>query len=398
MTETWRAAAALPAGGPSALVYTRHDGETPPLRVRRVLHRPSCAAPRAVVAIPARDEETLLPHCLDAVDAALGRLTAPAMIVVLVNDSADASFAVASACAAATAHPVLVVDVERPPALRHAGGARRAVLELAAAVTAPGGFILTTDADSVPDVGWAAASVRALEAGNDLVCGRVRVDRRERDALPSALRRRHRLEEKVKAAAVALEDRLDPRPHNPGPRHAGIFAAALAMRRDAYLAVGGLPAVACGEDEALVRRMTEEDRPVYFARDAVVRTSLRSLGRAVGGVADAIAARISDPDTPCDASVPRAAVVARRAVFRRRLRELWRRGVGPGELAAFAGAVPPPEATDRFGRLHRWFETCRAGRAARPLHPRELPAELQRYAALLRQVPAAAATAAGAPR
>jgi hypothetical protein len=391
MLQTWPAAVTLPSERPSAAAGSRPDAAATAPRVRRVFHRPSPTAARVVVAIPARNEEALIPRCLDAVDRTLAGLAAPAMVVVLVNDSDDDSFTVASAGLAATPHPALVVDVDRPPQARHAGGARRAALDLAAALAAPGGFLLTTDADSVPEPGWAAASVRALTAGNDLVCGRVRVDRGERDSLPPALRHRHRLEEKVKAAAVVLEDRLDPRPHNPGPRHADVFAAALAVRRDAYLAVGGLPPVACGEDEALVRRMIDEDRPVYFARDAVVCTSLRARGRAAGGVADAIAARLFDPEAPCDASVPRAAVVARRAVFRRRLRELWRRGLDIPKLAAFAGAAPPPEAHARFGRLHAWFEARRGGHPPRPLRPRELPAELARYAALLKQVPAPAA-------
>jgi hypothetical protein len=316
------------------------------------------------------------------------------MIVVLVNDSDDDSFALASAGVAETAHPALVLDIERPHGRRHAGGARRAALDLAAELAVPDGFLLTTDADSVVETGWAAASVRALAAGNDLVCGRVRVDRGERDELPPALRLRHRLEAKIKAAAVVLEDRMDPRPHNPAPRHADIFAAALAVRREAYLAIGGLPAVPCGEDAALVQRMADEDRPIYFARDAVVCTSLRRSGRAAGGVADAIAARLLDPEAPCDASVSRAALVARRALFRRRLRELWQRGMDAASLAAFAGGAPPPPGMDvHFGRLHRWFEACRTARPPRPLRPSELQAELARYAALLKQLPAPAGAA-----
>ncbi len=62
-----------------------------------------------------------------------------------------------------------------------------------------------------------------------------------------------------------------------------VHGANLGVRLDAYLAVGGFPVVACGEDQMLVDRLTAEGYRVLASSDEPVHTSARRTARAGGG-------------------------------------------------------------------------------------------------------------------
>lgn len=135
-----------------------------------------------------------------------------------------------------------------------------------------GVLLLSTDADSVVPPHWATGHLRLIDAGTDAVAGMVELAGR---SLSPRLAARH--------ATVLARSRR-------GDGHGNVYAANLAVRADAYLAVGGFGAVECGEEQALWRRLGAAHRVRRYATEPVVRTSARRSGRARGGLADLLAA------------------------------------------------------------------------------------------------------------
>jgi hypothetical protein len=240
-----------------------------------------------------------------------------------------------------------------------------------------GGVILTTDADSRVSADWIAINLAAIDAGADAVLGDIALDE-EGDLLPPALHRRGELESAYEALLTELSALLDPLDYNPWPHHATISAASIAITRDAYLAVGGLPRVPLGEDKALVAELVRLDRKIRFCPEIRVITSGRVEGRAPGGVADTLRLRSNDPDAFCDELLEPFRVAIKRAKWRGRLRWLRRAGklVGNGAWARELG-IPAPDA-QRICRAPTFGAAWSAVEHKSPLFHRRLlkPAEL----------------------
>ena len=73
--------------------------------------------------------------------------------------------------------------------------------------------------------------------------------------------------------------------------------ANIALRGDAYLDVGGWTDRPLSEDHCLWRRLRRRGWPVSSAASSVVITSARLQGRASGGFADTLQARIDSRRT-----------------------------------------------------------------------------------------------------
>jgi len=84
-------------------------------------------------------------------------------------------------------------------------------------------------------------------------------------------------------------------------QHDHVYGANLAVRADAYLAVGGFPAVLHGEDQALVDRLAQAGHRLLRTCEITVRTSGRLVARAPGGLAD----RLTSVDSPYRTPAPR---------------------------------------------------------------------------------------------
>lgn len=113
-------------------------------------------SPRVSVIVPARDAAATLPALLAALAA---QQDAPPYELIVADDgSRDATAALAQAAGAR-----VVRTGGRGP-----GAARNAARAVASAAV-----LAFTDADCVPAPGWLAAGVRAVDAGHDLVQGRV---------------------------------------------------------------------------------------------------------------------------------------------------------------------------------------------------------------------------------
>ena len=337
-----------------------------------------------VVAVPVRNEAERIAACLRALDAQEGLAPGRLGLVLFLNNCTDDTAAIVAGLLPGLSIPVRVI--ERTYAGAHAGWARRAAMDAAAAwldEAGAAGTLLTTDADSRVPPDWVAANLAALEAGADAVAGRVELIPEEAALLPPSLPARGRLEDAYDALITEMEARIDPDPSDPWPCHRTTIGASLAVRRTAYEQVGGMPEIPLGEDGAFVAALLEQGFRVRHDRAVMVLISARLTGRAAGGVADTIRSRCEEPDALCDArmeAVPRA---LHRYVWRARLRRLH----GQGRLArdlAWARRLGIPEtearriaALPRVGEIVAAVDRASPRLAYRPLMPRQLPGQIR---------------------
>lgn len=245
-------------------------------------------------------------------------------------------------------------------------------MDAALALAVEHGVILTTDADSFVDSDWLAVNLAEIADGVDAVAGFITAEPGELMELEPAILERGALEWEYQHLAAELEARADPEPHDPWPRHNQNCGASAAVTVAAYRRIGGLPTRPVGEDRALFQELRRADLKIRHSLDAHVVTSARTDGRATGGLADAIRLR-TDPDHPCDELLEVAMMTLRRALWRGRMRETWRRGRIGAEAEAWAERlrVTPAEvrrAAQRatFGQVWAELET------ASPRLPRQL--------------------------
>ncbi|TKA12205.1 glycosyltransferase [Actinacidiphila oryziradicis] len=231
---------------------------------------------RAVaVVVPAHDEQELLDGCLRSVRRAAAH---PALRAATVR-----TFVIADSCRDATAeigrrHGAEVVEA----ALGSAGAARalgsaRALARLlrpASELRPQEIWLAHTDADTRVPACWLAGQLDRAAQGIHAVVGTVEVDDWS-EHLPGTAARFRRY-------YAALRD---PSGGVPGP-HPHVHGANLALRADAYAAVGGFPPVTTGEDRALVAALESAGCRVHRTDSHPVRTSARRASRAPGGFGD----------------------------------------------------------------------------------------------------------------
>ncbi len=238
-----------------------------------------------IVAIPARNEAARLPVALSSLAQESPRLD----VIVISNDCTDATATIARQFGA------LGVAVLETGCLNGGVGEARRLGMHAALEAAPDAEILaTTDADCVVMSGWSRIVRHSLKTA-DVVCGRVVPDPAEFNLLPPVVRRHGNLEDEVSALQAELDGLTSPSLHNPLPRHGQTPGASLAFRTDAYLRAGGFEAISCHEDRRIVARLEATGGRVARPWSLVVTASCRLEGRAPGGMADTILARMADP-------------------------------------------------------------------------------------------------------
>lgn len=217
---------------------------------------------QVVVAIPARDEEVLLPGCLRSVTAAVSALVAArpgirVSVVVALDGCTDGS-----------ARIIGTWGVQRVvlPGLGVGAARDAAVEEGLRALGAPDDrttWISCTDADTVVPPAWLLRQVVWAERGSDLVIGTAEPTGVEHGAALAAWHERHRLDE----------------------GHAHVHGANLGVRVDRWRQAGGFGHRRVSEDVDLVARVrASTDR--WVATDTTrVLTSGRSASRVENGFA-----------------------------------------------------------------------------------------------------------------
>ncbi|MFF9705303.1 glycosyltransferase [Streptomyces griseofuscus] len=224
---------------------------------------------QVAVVIPAHDEQALLPHALAALAVAARHpgLTGVRVRTVVVADTCrDGTAALARE---AGAH-VVTTDCRNPGMARHAG-VHHALTRWAQSPADT--WIATTDADSTVPPNWLAHQLDQARQGWHAVVGTVCLP----PSSPLAAPHRARYEATRPAGGVAWH-------------HPHVHGANLGVAADAYLDTGGFPALATGEDHALVKALEHRGHRVLRTTHAPVLTSPRLNARARGGFGDYLAA------------------------------------------------------------------------------------------------------------
>ncbi|UAL29421.1 glycosyltransferase [Nocardioides rotundus] len=217
--------------------------------------------------VPARDEEELLPGCLDSMARAVEQLDmrhpgVHCTVTVVLDGCTDRS---ADAVGHRPWESALEADVRRVGAARAIG-----VLEAEQRLgqhDPAGVWVANTDADTRVPPHWLTEQVRLAALGHGLVVGTVRPD--PADLTEAELARwqaGHRLVE--------------------GHRH--VHGANLGFSLAAYRRVGGFPPVTAHEDVALVAAMRAAGVPWC----ATTRTEVTTSGRRWSRVEDGFARRL----------------------------------------------------------------------------------------------------------
>jgi len=227
---------------------------------------------RLAVVIPARNEELLLPRCLDSIQHAVERLAEQrpelrTRVIVVLDRTTDRSLRVARG------RPGVVVvrsqagkvgrarDLGVYAALRWATGPQR------------GTWIANTDADSTVPPDWLCTQVRLAETCLDVVVGTVQPDPAD---LPDG----------VLAAWSAA--------HVLGEGHRHIHGANLGFRADVHTRLGGFGGLKLHEDRDFVLAAAAAGLPLLATDQIRVTTSGRLHSRVRNGFADFLAAQSLD--------------------------------------------------------------------------------------------------------
>lgn len=235
-----------------------------------------------VVVVPARDESLRIATCLRSVRISLQQaLIAGAVghvaVAVVGHHCADDTLGRADRSLAGLPHVLVADDTSATVGDARAQGVRAALdlMPSRQGNAAPREvWILNTDADSVVPSTWVTDVLAHATAGHQAVVGMARLSRAGLGAV--GLHHNH-------GAAAAYRRIIRAGVH--GRSHDHVYGANLAVRADAYAAIGEFPSVRVGEDRALVDSLDRDGRPVVRPRDLVVTTSARRHGRAVGGLA-----------------------------------------------------------------------------------------------------------------
>jgi len=237
------------------------------------------------VCVPARDEADRLPILLDAL--ARQDVDGPIRVSILINNTVDDSVAAVARAQAAWGERLhLAVACHDLPSERaHAGTARRLAMEAGLARIDPDrGVLISTDADTRPPSDWISAMLRAIDAGLDIVGGRIVVD--DAEPLAADMNAMQVKLDRYWACVRAIEDDIDPCRWDPAPRHGDHTGASLAILAPLYRAAGGVPAIPAGEDRALVEAAVAAGGRLGHPMSVWTRVSARTIGRATGGMAD----------------------------------------------------------------------------------------------------------------
>ncbi len=222
------------------------------------------------VLIPARNEEALLPRCLDSVLRACAALPlhVSSHIVLAADSCTDRTAAVARELLGA-AGTVVRSEAGSVGAAR-ALAARTALARALALPTHC--WLANTDADCIVPPDWLTLQLRFAGRGWRAIAGIIDVDHfAEHDPV---------VEERFRRTTPIHSDGTHPHVHG----------ANLGVRADAYLQCGGWPALVTAEDHDLWGRLHAHRHPRLSDARLCVLTSGRRLGRAPLGFADALAA------------------------------------------------------------------------------------------------------------
>ncbi len=222
------------------------------------------------VVIPAKDEQTTIDSCIRSVLTCLSQARVLSSWVVVVADECSDDTAAIARRTLAGRGEVLETHVKSAGAARRLGTAR--LLEHFRDVSATRLWFANTDADTHVTPDWIQIQLAHAAAGVVGVAGIVCLDASASEAAKTT-------HEKFYETAA-------------DGTHQHVHGANLSMRADAYIDAGGWSDLALAEDHCLWNRLRRRGWPLLSPVNSVVTTSARVEGRARGGFADTLKARM----------------------------------------------------------------------------------------------------------
>ncbi len=286
-------------------------------------------------------------------------------VLLLVNNSTDNSFAVASNYKQAHAWLALqVAECHFPAEQANVGHARRLLMDTACERLShkpnPFSLIVSTDADTEVAPDWLAQNLAESRRGAEAIGGRISLHPSDLRKLDKQTKHIQRWDDRYHLLISWLEDLCDSQAHDPWPRHHQHFAASFAVRPEIYRQVGGLPPKESLEDMAFYDALMRQDVHFRHSPNVCVHTSGRSTGRTTVGLAEQLNRWSNGPS---NVTVPSVGLLETLFSLRKRLRALWRQIQAGGScrcsalesLSAECGGQPE----ELEGALrHKWFGTA----------------------------------------
>jgi glycosyltransferase involved in cell wall biosynthesis len=222
------------------------------------------------IVVPARNEETSIEPCIESIRRSCETAQLPNYWIVVVGDSCTDDTLPRARRAVQGVGEVLECEA------RSAGSARRlgvdAVLAHFSGQDLSRIWLANTDADTIVSRDWITVQMRLADTGIAAVAGIVKLE----EGGPLAAHELYR--------ATYLT--------RPDGTHGHVHGANLALRADAYMDAGGWAHRALAEDHCLWGRLEHRGWRLSSPVSSVVMTSARLIGRARGGFADTLRARI----------------------------------------------------------------------------------------------------------
>ena len=225
------------------------------------------------VVVPARNEAETIGVSIASVRAALASCHLLGSWIVVACDSCTDG--TASIARDALGHSGEVIECQ----FGSAGAARRRGVDALSTrfnnIPRERLWIANTDADTIVPSDWIARQLPFADKGWAAIAGIVRVDL-------------------IDGRAGSIVDRVfaDYAVECDGS-HSHVHGANLGVRADAYISVGAWRNVALAEDHCLWSRLKAAQWPTLSTADLVVTTSGRLTGRAAGGFADTLRAKLA---------------------------------------------------------------------------------------------------------
>jgi glucosyl-3-phosphoglycerate synthase len=245
---------------------------------------------RAVVVVPAHNEELRIGRCLEALTSQ-EEVSGEEFEVIVVLDACDDATAARVSDFKGHIWPVKSEGDRRAggggPEIhtvvgpgQGAGPARATGMDIGCArleaLGRHGGLLASTDADSVVAPDWIARQLEAVAGGAEAIGGEVVLDPVEAAALPPAI-----LADREAQLAARTRDAAARGP----AEHAHFSGASLGVTPDAYRRAGGMAWMAALEDQELEDRLFAAGVTIHRLRPVSVVTAARTEGRAERGLA-----------------------------------------------------------------------------------------------------------------
>lgn len=231
---------------------------------------------RAVVVVPAHDEEDRIGRCLAALSAQVEVEPEEFEAIIVIDACTDGTEAVVEA--ARLTAPFALHAIPGPG--QGAGPARATGMDVGCARLAglgrDDGLLASTDADSTVAPDWIARQLEAIANGAEAIGGEVILDPVEAAALPPSVLAGREADLAARTRAAAAR----------GPaEHPHFSGASLGVTPRAYRRAGGMAWMAALEDQELEDRLHAAGVQIHRLRPVSVVTAARTEGRAERGLA-----------------------------------------------------------------------------------------------------------------